>query len=73
MSNEWTTEKPTKPGHYWGWAPSHQRIIGIIELIERHGELYEPISGLYVADFTHTTHWIGPLPEPLPPVAEATQ
>ena len=75
---EWTTEGPTVPGYYWVYTvPEHEDKpkIYCVEVGILGGKLFfnfqvngyeweEEISA------ERTTHWMGPLDEPRPPVVE---
>lgn len=64
--NEWTTTLPTAPGHYWTWH-TYARKVYLTELVEKHGTLYEEISGLVIGDFPDDVQFSGPLSVPEPP------
>jgi len=72
----WVTEPPTKPGWYWIYAiPEYENKpeIYFVDVFIHEGEPHFsfPIDG-YEYDIHisphRTTHWLGPIPEPEPPV-----
>lgn len=73
---EWTTEKPTEPGYYWiyttpVWEDDPIVEIVYVQIINGHLHFLIPCDGYEREDTIEpdrTTHWMGVISEPKPPL-----
>ena len=69
MTQQWTTTPPTEPG--WYWCMLRDIDTSIVIYVSNASDEPEPMvtyhEGEEVLELDEMTHWLGPLPAPLPP------
>lgn len=84
---EWTVTPPTEPGWYWvasvnadGSAPNDYSLELLFYFPAGGHAAFRPrLTGTLISNYDirgdsrfKITHWLGPLPVPLPPAPDAT-
>ena len=65
---EWTTEKPTQEGWYWTWDGYTRFMVEITIPDPRKPLVFVAMLDGEEYGMSAITHFIGPLPEPEPPL-----
>lgn len=66
LGMKWATTPPTEPGWYWAMSRLFQRpVLVLVEYLEGVWCVAYTGDAVRFGDFSY---WLGPLPEPAPPV-----